>query len=139
MSIDPKAKVRFLTTGPPRLQFASLRRKTGTPAAWNRLGACSLLLVWYQPKVPCTSLVPDLVTTLTKTEEFRPYSAEKLLTETRSSCTESAFGLKLTTPPRGLAFTDAPSTLKLLDSARWPLPLRLTPYSAEKMSPVACA
>ena len=52
MSMEANANVRFLTIGAPRLQFASFRRKIGTPAFWNRLGAWSLLLVWYQPSVP---------------------------------------------------------------------------------------
>ena len=38
MSMEPNAKVRFLRIGPPRLQLASLRRKTGT-FGWKRLRA----------------------------------------------------------------------------------------------------
>jgi len=50
-----------------------------------------------------------LVTTLVTAEELRPYSAEKLLIETRSSWTESALGLTLVTPPRGLPLALAES------------------------------
>src|SRR5436309_114651 len=72
-------------------------------------------------------------------EALRAYSAEKLFTATRSSCTESALGVRLVTPPRGLALTLAESMRKLLDSARWPFALRFTPNSALKTSAVAWA
>ena len=75
MSMEPKKNVLFLRMGPPMVQAASLRRKTGT-SFWKILRDCKTLLVWNQPTVPWKSLVPCLVATLTSTELFLPYSAE---------------------------------------------------------------
>ena len=66
---------------------------------------------------------------LTSTEPFRPYSAEKLLTETRTSWTLSVFGLMLTTPLRWLELTVDESIRKLLDSVRAPFAFMFTPNS----------
>src|SRR5215467_865326 len=138
-STDAKKNVLFFLIGPPNVPLPSFRRNTGT-VGWNmKLRPVRRLSVWYHPAVPWKLLVPDFVITLTDADELRPDSAEKLFTETRSSWTASALGLKFDTPPRGLPFTEALSTWKLLDSARCPFAFRLTPYSAAKMSPVACA
>src|SRR5215471_13328880 len=138
-STEAKKNILFFLIGPPKVPLPSLRRNTGTFGWKMKLRPVSTLLVWYQPAVPWKWFVPDFVITFTDADEFRPDSAEKLFTETRSSWTASALGLKFDTPPRGLPFTEALSTWKLLDSARWPLAFMFTPYSAEKMSPVAWA
>ena len=39
--------------------------------------------------MPCHSLLPERVTAFAKYPDVRPYSAEKLLIETRYSCTAS--------------------------------------------------
>ena len=81
------------------------------------------------PTLPCQSLVPLLVMMFTRAPALRPYSAEKLFTETRTSWTFSVFGLTLATPLRWLEVTDSESTRKLLDSVRAPLACMLTPNS----------
>src|SRR5882757_6654490 len=51
-STDPKKNSLFLTTGPPMVPFASLRRKVGTFGWKTELRAVSTLSVWYHPAVP---------------------------------------------------------------------------------------
>jgi len=67
-----------------------------------------------------------------------PFSAEKLFTETRNSCTDSAFGVMLTTPPRTMEVTLLESSEKRFCSARPPA-FMFTPYSGMKTSTRDCA
>ena len=65
---------------------------------------------------------------------LRPSTAEKLLAVTRTSSTESAFGVKFVMPPRAAEFTLLSSTVKLLASVRWPLAYACGPASPENES-----
>src|SRR6476659_423357 len=51
------------------------------------------LLRRYSNKVPCSSLVPDLVETFKTPPENRPHSAERLLLSTLNSCAASTVGI----------------------------------------------
>ncbi len=88
-----------------------------------------LLFVSTSPKLPFRLFEPLFVITFTSTEPFRPYSAEKLFTATRTSWTLSLFGLMFTMPLRWLELTVEESTRKLFDSARAPLAFMFTPNS----------
>ncbi len=69
------------------IELRLVARKAFRAAAVRQYSlALSTLLRKNSYTLPCRSLVPDLVTTLTTEPELRPYSASKVLVRTRNSC-----------------------------------------------------
>src|SRR5262249_49873280 len=122
-SPETKKNVWSLMMGPPRPQEYSLREKSGMDF-WKTFFSCRPWFVKYMAALPCHSLFPLFVMMFTSAEAFRPYSAEKLFTDTRTSCTLSAFGFTFATPLRWLEVTLPESTRKLFDSVRAPFACR---------------
>src|SRR6267143_791945 len=97
--------------GPPKFAPTSLISVNGLFLGWPGSNACHLQatskgsqefrcwLLWYQKRVPCSSLLPDFVITSTAAAPAIPFSGSKLLVVTLTSWMLSIGGTYSVPPP----------------------------------------
>ena len=98
---------------------------SGSLSMTGAKGLRAWMVLWrMKPKtLPRTSLVPDLVTTLTTPPEVRPNSGANELVTTWNSCTASCETVERAALTE-LSVLSAPSTCTRFERPRWPPKLR---------------
>ena len=91
-SYEPKMNSLFLRIGPPAAAPNWFWISCGFYRRRKERARVQILIAQKLPRAPCNWLVPDFVTTLKTAPAFRPYSAEKLLVSTFTSCSASGGG-----------------------------------------------